>query len=288
LVVRLSPSERASAATLRLRLAGAVLGATLTRDDGTVSRDAVPSLDGNAVLDIAHGAGLVAGWIEGRDPLAASDSAAHATVVRATSVVALSGTAQQLDFPVDAAKFLHLKTSMPVLAQLSSSAVAPALRLFPDGADLNLLLPQGMTTPIVLRAAGDGGLTGVAEATLMDIAPIGEGLGPKVRLAPGESRLFSFTLGDERDIGIGVRGAPDSAHCRLLDADGAEIGAGVAQMLRLKAGTYLLAVDAPADGTAIEIQPALVGIAAPDGSPPDEVKRGYRALAGLEPQQPAP
>jgi hypothetical protein len=31
-----------------------------------------------------------------------------------------------------------------------------------------------------------------------------------------------------------------------------------------------------------------VGIAAPDGSPPDEVKRGYRALAGLESQQPAP
>jgi uncharacterized protein YecT (DUF1311 family) len=306
LAVRLSASERASGGALRLRLAGAVLGATLTRDDGTVSRDAAPSVGGNAVVDIAHGPGLVAGWIEGGDPLTApgvaapatavratsvvalSGVAAPATAVRATSVVALSGAARQLDFPTDAPKLLHLKTSVPVLAQVSPTAVAAGLRLFADGADLNLLLPRGVTRSVVLRAAGGGDLAGVAEATLMDIAPIGEGLGPRVRLAPGESRLYSFTLADERDIGVGVRGSPDTAHCRVLDADGAEIGAGVAQMLRLKAGTYLLAVDAPADGTAIEIQPALVGIAAPDGSPPDEVKRGYRALAGLESQQPAP
>ena len=50
----------------------------------------------------------------------------------------------------------------------------------------------------------------------------------------------------------------------------------VVQLLHLKAGTYLLAVDAPADGNAIAIQPALVGIATPDGSPPDEVKRQRR------------
>jgi hypothetical protein len=285
LAVRPSASERASGATLRLTLAGAVRGATLTRADGTVSRDPVPGLQGDAVVDIAHGAGLVAGWIEGGDPFAAPDGAARATAVRSTSVVALSGAAQRLDFPVGAATFLHLKTSTPVLVERGSSAAV--LRLFADGADLNLLLPRG-TTSLVLRAAGGGELVGVAEATLMDIAPIGEGLGPKARLSPGESRLYSFTLADERDIGVGVRGSPDAAHCRVLDADGTEIGAGVVEMLHLKAGTYLLAVDAPPDGTAIEIQPALVGVAAPDGSPPDEVRRGYRALAGLEPQQPAP
>jgi hypothetical protein len=110
-------------------------------------------------------------------------------------------------------------------------------------------------------------------------------LGPKVRLTPGESRLYSFTVKDERDIGVGVRGATDSAHCRVLDAEGKPVGNGVVQMLHLKAGTYLLAVDAPAEGNAIEVQPALVGVAAPDGSPPDEVKRFYLELAGLKPKE---
>jgi hypothetical protein len=105
-----------------------------------------------------------------------------------------------------------------------------------------------------------------------------------VRLTPGESRLYSFKVKDERDIGVGVRGAVDSAHCRVLDAEGNEVGDGVVQMLHLKAGTYLLAVDAPAEGNAIEVQPALVGVTAPDGSPPDEVKRVYRELAGLKPK----
>jgi hypothetical protein len=150
--------------------------------------------------------------------------------------------------------------------------------------DISLYLPAGSTS-LVLRSAGAGALGGVAEVTLADIAPIGEGLGPRKRLAPGESRLFSFTLHDARSIGVGVRGSVDSAHCRLLDSAGNLIGEGVVQMHRLESGTYLLAVDAPADGEAIEVQPALVGIAAPDGSPPDEVKRGYLELAGLKPKQ---
>jgi hypothetical protein len=55
-------------------------------------------------------------------------------------------------------------------------------------------------------------------------------------------------------------------------------------MLHLKAGRYFLAVDAPSEGNAIEVQPALVGVAAPDGSPPDEVKRVYLEMAGLKPK----
>jgi hypothetical protein len=282
LTVRLSDSERKPGAKLKLMLAGEARQATLIRDDGTVTRQNEPALDGNATVDIAHGAGLVVAWIDGGDPLAAPGVAA--TRVRATSVVPLSGAAQQIAFAVKAQTFLRLKTTTPVIAQVTPVDGTQQLEVFPNGADLGLLLPKG-TTPLVLRAVADGPLAGVAEVTLIDIAPIGEGLGPKVRLAPGESRLYSFTVTDERDIGVGVRGSTDSAHCRVLDAAGNEIGAGVVQMLHLKAGTYLLAVDAPAEGTAIEVQPALVGIASPDGSPPDAVKRAYLALAGLKPQQ---
>jgi hypothetical protein len=278
--VRLSDSEKQAGGRLRLMLAGAVQQATLLRDDGTLSRDAEPIVTGDARVDIAHGAGLVVGWIDGGDQPMSQD-AAQATPVRTTSVLPLHGAVQQLDVAVDAPTFLHLRTTTPVIVQLPPAAGAQPLRLFANGADLGLLLPQG-TTPVVLRAAGEGELAGSAEATLIDIAPIGEGLGQAVRLAPGESRLYSFTVPDERDIGVGVRDTTDSARCRVLDAAGTVIGAGVVQLLHLKAGTYLLAVDAPTDGNAIAIRPALVGIATPDGSPPDEVKRGYLDLAGLK------
>jgi hypothetical protein len=259
---------------------GDVKQTTLVRRDGTVTRDTAPTISGNGTIDIAHGPGLVVAWIEGGDPLTSLGVAAQGIQVKSTSTLPLAGAAQQIVFQVAEPKFLRLKTTTPVIAEL---APAQRLRVFPDGADLNLLLPEG-TTPVVLRAAGDGPLAGLAEASLLDIAPIGEGLGAKVRLAPGESRLYSFKIKDERDIGVGVRGTVDSAHCRVLDAEGKLVGSGVVQMLHLKAGTYLLAVDAPAEGNAIEVQPALVGVTAPDGSPPDEVKRVYLSLAGLKPK----
>ena len=286
IAVSLSDSEKKAIGngTLpTLRLAGAIIGVTTLSNGGTVSRDAAPKVTGDALIDIAHGAGPVVAWLDGGDPLTSLGVAANAIQVKATSSLALQGDTQQLVFTVDAPKFLRLGTSTPVITQLNPAEGAQNLRLFENGADLSLYLPQG-TTPVVLRAAGDGALAGTAEAVLMDVAPIGEGLGPKVRLAPGESRLFSFAVKDERAIGVGVRGATDSAHVRVLDAGGTEVGGGVIEMLHLKAGTYLLAVDAPGDGTAIEVQPALVGIAAPDGSPPDEVKRGYLELAGLKPK----
>jgi len=288
--LRLSDAEKQSHATLRLLTGGATKQTTLMSEarkedkpfqTGRVSRDATPTVDGDALVDIDHGPGLVVAWIDGGDPLTSLGVAAQGIPVRSTSAVPLAGIAQQIVFAVTEPKFLRLKTTSPVITELTP---AQRLRVFPDGADLSLLLPAG-TTPVVLRAAGDGPLSGLAEASLLDIAPIGEGLGPKVRLAPGESRLYSFKVKDERDIGVGVRGAVDSAHCRVLDAEGNPVGNGVVQMLHLKAGTYLLAVDAPAEGNAIEVQPALVGVAAPDGSPPDDVKRVYLELAGLKPQK---
>ncbi|GAB2176504.1 lysozyme inhibitor LprI family protein [Dongia sp. agr-C8] len=287
LEVHLSEGEKKSGAKLRLMVDGAVREAALLNEGRVLRGKELEVLPTNvvefsdAIVDIAHGPGLVVAWIEGGDPLTSLGTAAQGIQVKNTSTVPLAGAAQQLVFTMAEPKFLRLKTTTPVIAELEP---AQRLRVFPDGADLNLLLPEG-TTPVVLRAAGEGPLSGLAEASLMDIAPIGEGLGPKVRLAPGESRLYSFTVKDERDIGVGVRGAVDVARCRVLDAEGKVIGNGVVQMLHLKAGTYLLAVDAPAEGNAIEVQPALVGVTAPDGSPPDEVKRVYLELAGLKPKE---
>jgi len=98
-------------------------------------------------------------------------------------------------------------------------------------------------------------------------------------VAPGESRLFTFSLSQPRTIGVGVRGSVDNASTRLLASDGTELGRGVVHMHDLPPGTYFLAVDVPASGAATDIQPALVGMTLPDNGPPDDVKAEYLPTA---------
>lgn len=291
LVLSLSDSERRQirqGQSFTLHVAGAVHRVTLLSQDGSAHEGQQLPISDDGVVDIAHDAGLVVAWVEGGDRLLNGAADDEALPARAASVVPLTGTSRRLVFDVPQPKLLHLKTTAPVLAFMPGSGTGNAaeerLQVFPNGADVSLYLPKGETS-VRLQSAAPGSLSGVAEISMTDITPISEGLGPRQRLAPGESRLFSFTLPDERDIGVGVAGSTDVAHCRLLDADGVEIGRGVVQMQHLKAGTYLLAVDMPMDGSAIDVQPALVGIAKPDGSPPDDVKRAYLELAGLKPKQ---
>jgi hypothetical protein len=77
-----------------------------------------------------------------------------------------------------------------------------------------------------------------------------------------------------------LRASVDIAQCRLLDAAGKTLGSGIVQMHKLPAGTYLLAVAAPADASPFEIRPALVGVHEPDPGPPDDIKRHYLQLVG--------
>jgi hypothetical protein len=44
----------------------------------------------------------------------------------------------------------------------------------------------------------------------------------------------------------------------------------------------VLVVDAPSDGPAIDIEPALVGSELPDRGPPDDVKGHYLSLVGKQ------
>jgi hypothetical protein len=292
LALHLSDAESRQVAAgqqLHLRIAGAVTQATFLDTDGHLAGgeangDVTIPVSADGVADLEHQSGLLVAWIEGGDSLAVAGKDRRPTTISSPSVVPLAGLAQSLKVTVGQPTFLHLATSIPVLANVAATGNSGRLQVFPNGADLSLYLPAG-DSMIDLQAADAGGLSGSATLTMTDIVPIGEGLGPRQRLAPGDSRLFSFVVPDERDIGVGVRGSADIAHCRLLDANGSELGSGVVQMLHLQKGTYLLAVDVPADGSSIDVQPALVGIAKPDGSPPDDVKRDYLSLAGLKPKQ---
>jgi uncharacterized protein YecT (DUF1311 family) len=265
-----------------LHVVGAVERVTIVGADGAVQLGDGPVAITNGTVDIAHGDGLVVAWVDGPGGADWLAGGGQNVALDLPVVLPLKGTSQLLRFAAKEPRFLHLKTTAPVIAAVASGKAPAQVRVFAGGADLNLYLPAGATR-LALQSAGAGALAGVAEIATTDVQEIGEGLGPTTRLAPGEARVFSFTLEDERDIGVGVRGSSDVAHCRLLDAAGGLLGEGVVQMRRLKPGRYLLAVDLPAAGAAVEVQPVLVGAETPDSGPPDEVKRRYLELAGLKP-----
>lgn len=225
---------------------GAVTHAALMRADGSVSGGKNPIVGGsNATLDIAHGKGLVVAWTIGGDALTSPGVLAKGIELKETASVPLAGIAQRIAFTVTDPKFLRFKTSSRDRRSRGDTKIA-RLRTAPISI---FCCPKAQHPSFCMQRARGAfrSCRGKPDRYCADQ----RGARPESTTNPGESRLYSFTVKDERDIGVGVRGAADLAHCRVLDAQGKEVGSGVVQMLRLKAGTYLLAVDAPAEGNAI-------------------------------------
>ena len=112
----------------------------------------------------------------------------------------------------------------------------------------------------------------------------GDGLGEARALAPGGAALFSFEMKRAGAVGVGVRSDPDTASVRLLDAGGAVIGEGAAQLVTLKPGRYLIEARAPAEGGVVSVRPALIGREPPPSGPPPDVAADYLQLVGLTPR----
>ena len=117
------------------------------------------------------------------------------------------------------------------------------------------------------------------------LVPIVEGLGDSVAVAPGGTAAFSFTLSKAGAIGVGLRADPDQAQARLLDAKGAIVGEGVAQLQHLAAGDYVLEARVPPSAPPTLLRPALVGVTPLGNGPPPDVVQGYLELVGMKPQK---
>ena len=118
-------------------------------------------------------------------------------------------------------------------------------------------------------------MSGQVALSSSTVNPTDEGLGPEVLLAPGATRLFSFTVRQEGMVGAGVKADSDSIDMEILNSAGAVMGKGVAQMLRLKPGAYLMKLHAPDAAAPVKARPALVGLTIPDTGPPPEEIRKY-------------
>jgi hypothetical protein len=266
------------AATL-LHIAGSAKAVTVLAPDGTVGRGGDVGVSPGSLISVEYQPGLLA---IGLDSAAGSKIDAPAVPVTLPSEVALTGAHMNLSIAGGPQRLIHVASDTPIILRTAAGTNISGRELFGAGADLNFLMTQGQAANLAVEPAGTAMLSGAAHFTAIDLTRIGEGIGPKRRLAPGQSRAFTFTLADTRTVGVGVRASVDVATCRLLNADGSEIGRGLVHMHELKAGNYVLVVDAPSDGPAIDIEPALVGTELPSKGPPDSVKADYLALVGKQ------
>jgi hypothetical protein len=258
--------------------------ATVIGSDGSVRRGRVIPLTGPGWAVLGHPPGLLAAWIEG-DGTSPWPSA-PARVVTLPAEMPLTGETMAFSFAAVGPALLHVRTTAPIIAIFVRGGREEAPALFPAGAEFHRYLPGGLAE-LRLVAPSDGPLTGSLELAATPVVPTGEGLGDPVAVAPGGSALFAFDMKGDGAIGVGIRADPDRAAVRLLDENGAVLGAGVAMLRRLHAGHYLIEARLPPDSPMAAVRPAVVGIGPRPSGPPAEVVRHYLELVGMTPA-PAP
>ena len=260
-----------------LATAGAVVTTATLTEAGGSDRDAAGS--GRAWIE--HGAGPVAVWLDapGTTPWPTPEPQPLTLPAR----TALSGAAAAFRFDAGGPALLHVSTTAPVLAGLQQAGRSDPPALFAAGAELHRAVAAGPVT-LLLVSPDDGLLGGTLSVSSEPLRPIGEGLGETVAVGPGGSAAWSFTLPQKLTIGVGVRAQPDESQVRLLDAHGAVLGEGVAQLRTLPAGDYVLEALVPGVNSAL-LRPALVGITPRGDGPPPEIVQSYLELAGMKPEK---
>ncbi len=277
---RLDLPAATEAGTLHLR--GAARQGVLIDAQGQVRRGLdlpLPSAGGS--LEIQHEAGLVLAWIdrpgqEGEGLWGAVESP-WAVDPTTPSVHPLEGAATQLGFAPERPLALHLRAEQALVLGLRHGE-GPLEVAVHTGGDADLLLPGGHST-VLLRPLGEAELRGEIELSSTPIARLGEGLGPELLLAPGDTRFFDFALEHGATVGLGVRADADTVTLRLLDEQGRCVGRGLAQMPTLEPGRWTVAIGLSPDASPVSLQPVLVGLELPDTGPPEDVVQRYQRLA---------
>jgi hypothetical protein len=230
-------------------------------------------------LVIEHGPRPLLSWLDrpGEEAVAlwAANEKPYRTSVTLPALLPLDGRLRA--YRIDAAKpiMLHVRSAEQLATYLDRGEKTPDVEVHSQGVTLDAYLPRG-SAELRLRAFAGSGMSGQVALTSSPVIPTDEGLGPEVLLAPGAARLFSFTVRQEGAIGAGVKADSDSVDMEILNSAGAVIGKGVAQMLRLKPGTYLVKLSATDAAAPVKARPALVGLKTPDTGPPPEEIRKYQ------------
>jgi hypothetical protein len=278
--LEVAPQPRDGDRTLTLHVRGAREEPLLIGLSGEISRGTdLPVGPAGGTLLIRHAPGLILAWVD-RPGSEAEDLWSRGpmttTPVDPPASIRLDAPATALRLTSKDPVLLKLRAASPSVTLLRRGEAPPEVEIHPSDTLLDAYLPAG-TADLQLRAVAGGALGGRAELTTTPVTPIGEGLGPEVLLAAGETRLYSFQVDRKGPVGIGVRASADVVKCVLLSSSGRRLGSGVTQLSHLTPGTYLLALTAPSDGNPVKARPALAGLKQPDTGPPEEVVRSYTA-----------
>ena len=190
------------------------------------------------------------------------------------SSTAISGSTVTATVGAPPETLLHLRSTSPVVARAQWPDGREQVTLHPNGLQLDLWSPGELV--LQLRPVATGQLDDVVEVTASSPTVLGEGLGPQQLLAAGSAAAFTIPLDRTATIGIGVRSTAGEISATLLDADGAAVGAGTAQMPELGPGRWTLLITTP---TPALIQPVVVGLEDPGVGPPEAVLRTYLGTA---------
>jgi hypothetical protein len=297
-------------APVRLHVRGSAESVTFMGNGGQVLRGLdfeLPAGGGN--LEIKHQPGLLLCWLdlqghEAQGLWPAAPDLSKAELISLPATRKLRGSTGAFQIKTGTPILLHVRMASPSVSLLKRAfgekqvgvhqyageqqvgvheyAGEQQVGVHEDGTVMDAYLPVG-TSQLCLRAVGGAELSGFAEFTASQVTSIGEGLGPEVLLAPGDSRLFSFKVKQPGLVGIGVRASSDVVESELLSSSGKSLGKGTVQKANLQPGIYLLSLKAPAQGESIRARPAVVGIVPPGTDPPEEVIRKY-----FEPEEAPP
>lgn len=262
--------------TIRVRGNGTALW--LEKGGRIAAGNDIRIMSGGELL-LQHQPGTVVAWMDAPPAQSAKGMAEWIKAFRETAVkppqtIDLHDKQQVLKFQFDHASMLHVRTSVPVVAQFVAEGQPPRTEVYLNGANINLFAPAG-TSRLLLRAIGSDSLSGMATAMTTPIVRLGEGAGPESLLAPGSARLFSFELKDNQTIGIGVRASSDVVRSVVYDEHGAIMSEGVVQMPTLAPGRYFLAIEMPPASEPVRVRPIMLGLGKPDTRPPFDVLRRY-------------
>ena len=268
-----------AAATERLlRVEGAVACAVALDDGARIGgcEAAIPAGVGGTVA-VEHRAGPLRLLLAARgDALAlAGPGAGSGSPKRlpAGEAIALEGGLVERGIELSAESVVHVRSDRGVCLLLSGG-MQVASGGMGDGCRLDRLLGKG-THRLIVRGFAGAPLSGTAAWTSDAVETLAEGVGAERWLAPGEARMFRFTLASKGRVGLGLREEAETLECAVADEAGRRLGEGCQQLLELAPGTYVLAVRAPAGAPASRFKPVLLGLAGSEAGVPEEYLRDF-------------
>lgn len=277
-IERLKVTDGLQRATLRVR--GGDQDAVFVSRSGRVARGEDFTVDAEGgELHIPHGTGPLICWIDedgSDDVLWPAASRPSAVKIEPPTVVTLAGrVSHAFRFVRSSPGLVHFRASGPLLITVKRPSVSPGTTLHNRGADAAVYLPEGSSELLVRGLAGHP-LAGQAEFEVTAVTKLEEGPGAEVLLPPGGSRLYSFEVEREGEIGVAVRAESEVVELELMNVEGKVIEKGSLMMPRVKPGIYLLNMQASSTAVGpVKARPVVVGLKLPDTGPPAEVIQDY-------------